>query len=230
MEIPSMFDQISRKYDIANRVLSLGMDTLWRKKALKEAFKHLPAKKIDMLDIACGTGDMLTTAKEIFKDRLNLGVGLDPSLKMVERAKSKCRNLNFHLVLGTAENLPFKENSFDLITVAFGVRNFKNRQKGLKEIYRTLKEGGILTILEFSPPSNGNFLEKLSWFYTKRIVPLLGGVITGNKEAYSYLSNSIERFPTSENLSKELKHIGFQVLVVKKLFPPITVLYVGRKN
>ena len=220
------FSRIADRYDLANRILSFGLDILWRKTLLRE-LKSLNPSPDRFLDIACGSGDILRFAKEFFPKGVRF-FGLDPCGKMLDIAQKRVGKYCC-LVRGKAENLPFKSGVFDIITVAFGVRNFEDRKKGLREIFRTLKGGGILGILEFSPPENGNSLEHLGWYYTKRVVPLLGGLITGNREAYNYLASSIERFPIPQKLLKELEKIGFKPLRVRKFKPSPAVLYILQK-
>ncbi len=226
MKVPLMFDLIARRYDLANHIISLGMHLSWKKKALRESMKFLERKVFNALDIACGTGDLLALAKEILP-KGSLLVGLDPSKEMLGRAVQ--RGIDTPFIRGAAEFLPFKGNTFDLITISFGVRNFENRKKAFKEIFRVLKPKGVLTILEFSKPDNGNLLQNLSWCYTKHLVPVLGGIISGNKQPYEYLATSIEHFPLPVGLTEELENEGFEKLKVKRLFPPITVLYIFRK-
>ncbi len=227
MKIPSMFDAIARRYDLANNVISLGLHRFWKKKALRESARYLKGGSVRMLDIACGTGDLLQLA-ERYIPRLKLKVGLDPSFNMLALACAE-RGENL-LVKGKAERLPFFPETFDLITVSFGVRNFENRRRALEEIRRVLKVGGIFTVLEFSKPEGDGVIQKLGWFYTEKLVPLLGGLISGNREAYDYLVGSIEAFPTPRGLVEEVGKVGFRTLKVERLFPPVTVLYIFEKT
>ena len=220
------FSRIAPRYDLANRVLSLGLDLLWRKKLVERLVKLKPTPQ-RFLDIACGSGDILRLALKSFPKGV-LFIGLDPCGEMLDIAQRRLSK-NVFLLKGRAENLPFKGESFDIATVAFGVRNFADRKRGLDEIYRTLRGGGVLGILEFSPPSNGNIFEHLGWWYTKRVVPLLGGLITGDREAYGYLASSIERFPTAEKFLSELEGVGFRPLKVERLTPSPAVLYILKK-
>ncbi len=228
MNIPFMFDSIAKYYDIANHLTSFGTHLIWKKKMVKESFKFLPNSVEKMLDIACGTGDIIAFAEKI-KPSIEF-FGIDPSLEMLKKAQTR---LNFvkklFLIRGFAENLPFKGEQFDLITVSFGVRNFSNRRKGFEEIFKVLKPKGVLSILEFSKPDNGDLLQNLSWLYTKKIVPIVGSVLTQQPEAYKYLVQSIERFPLPFQLIHEVESVGFLPLKVKRLFPPIAVLYIFKK-
>lgn len=205
-QVTQMFDTISGKYDNLNRVISFGIDIKWRKKVLKLVSEKSPEK---ILDIATGTGDLAilmtnTSAKEI--------TGLDISEGMLDvgRKKVKEKNLDtkIKMVLGDSENLPFDDNYFDAITVAFGVRNFENLEKGLSEIFRTLKPNGIFVILETSVPTKFPFKQGYN-FYTKYILPAIGKLFSKDKSAYSYLSESAAVFPHGEKLNNILREIGF---------------------
>jgi len=223
-----MFDQIANRYDIANHLLSFGTHLLWKKQLVKEAFNKNPLKVEKMLDIACGTGDILELANRNHPSVVK--VGLDPSSEMLKKARQRFKDVeHVYLIRGNAENLPFKGESFELITVSFGVRNFQNRKKAFENIFRTLKRGGIFAILEFAKPDNGNLLQHAAWCYTKNFVPFAGALITNQKEAYQYLVKSIERFPLPNKLLLELKEVGFSTLMVKRVFPPIAVLYILQK-
>ena len=222
-----LFSRIAERYDLANRLLSLGLDILWRKRLLSEVANTKPDLN-NLLDIACGTGDVLVLAQKTFSEKVAL-TGLDPCLNMLKRAQKKLGK-RAKLVRGIAEELPFKGEKFDAITVAFGVRNFSNRLKGLKEIRRVLKPRGVLGVLEFSPPDNGNLLSHLGWFYTEKVVPRLGSFITGDCEAYAYLSSSISKFPTPKTFTREVENIGFETVKVVKFLPSPTVLYIFVKQ
>ncbi len=225
MKIPSMFDAIARRYDLANAIISLGMHKSWKRKAVREGIGRLGRDEFDMLDIACGTGDLLEIAKELAGGGKK--IGLDPSFNMLKECLKK---KNGHpLVRGKAESLPFGNETFDLITVSFGVRNFENRAEAFGEIRRVLKPKGIFVILEFAKPEGKGPIQHLSWFYTKRIVPHVGGLISGKREPYEYLAKSIERFPLPSDLTSEVERVGFKTEKVERLFPPITVLYIFRK-
>lgn len=228
MNIARIFDSIAKRYDITNHITSFGTHLLWKKVLVKESLYFLSSSHSKMLDIACGTGDIIAIAKKL-EPSLQI-FGIDPSLEMLKIAE--CR-LNFvrkpFLIKGFAENLPFEEGTFNLITVSFGVRNFSDRRKAFKEIFRVLEPKGVFSILEFSKPDNGNLIQNLSWFYTRKLVPILGGVLTHQQEAYKYLVHSIEDFPLPAQLTREVEEVGFSPLRVKRLFPPIAVLYIFRK-
>ena len=196
-QVTQMFDTISGNYDDLNRVISLGIDVKWRKKVVALVAEKNPE---NILDIATGTGDLAilmtkTSAKKI--------VGLDLSVGMLEVGKKKiaAQNLSdkIEMVVGDSENIPFPDNYFDAITVSFGIRNFETLEKGLAEIYRVLKPGGVFVILETSVPTKFPFKQGYS-FYTKMILPLIGKIFSKDKNAYGYLSTSAANFPFGEIL------------------------------
>ncbi|RZJ75099.1 MAG: bifunctional demethylmenaquinone methyltransferase/2-methoxy-6-polyprenyl-1,4-benzoquinol methylase UbiE [Flavobacterium sp.] len=205
-QVAQMFDTISGNYDGLNRVISFGIDVKWRKKVLKMVASKNPDR---ILDIATGTGDLAilmtqTGAKEI--------IGLDISEGMLEVGRKKISekklDSRISMVLGDSESLPFTDNYFDAITVAFGVRNFETLEKGLAEILRVLRPGGIFIILETSVPTKTPFKQGYS-FYTKNILPLIGRMFSKDKSAYAYLSESASVFPHGEMLNNILRKVGF---------------------
>lgn len=205
-QVTAMFDTISKEYDGLNRVISFGIDIKWRNKVVKLVDQ---AKPETILDIATGTGDL---AINLAKTEASKIVGLDISSGMLEIGKSKIKNRGLdqkiEMVLGDSEQMPFKENSFDAITVAFGVRNFEDLEQGLKDIYRVLKPGGTFVILETSVPTKTPYKQGYQ-FYTKAILPLIGRVFSKDKSAYQYLSESASVFPYGEALNNILRKIGF---------------------
>lgn len=205
-QVAQMFDTISGKYDGLNRVISFGIDVKWRKKVLKLVSDTNPET---VLDIATGTGDLAILMTQTGAKKIT---GLDISAGMLEVGRKKIaeRKLDnkIEMVLGDSENIPFEDNSFDAITVAFGVRNFENLEKGLSEILRVLKPGGIFVILETSVPTKTPYKQGYK-FYTKYILPLIGKVFSKDKSAYAYLSESASVFPHGEMLNNILRKIGF---------------------
>ncbi len=206
VQVTKMFDTISNEYDGLNRVISFGIDVKWRNKVVKMVAEKQPE---NILDIATGTGDLAislasTNAKEI--------IGLDISDGMLEvgRKKISSKNLNgiISMVIGDSEDLPFEDNTFDAITVAFGVRNFEHLEKGLAEILRVLKPNGIFVILETSVPTNPIYKAGYN-FHTKLIMPTIGKIFSKDKVAYNYLSESASVFPYGEALNNILRKIGF---------------------
>ncbi len=210
-EIVSMFDSIARSYDLVNRVLSLGVDKIWRKEAIRESFGFIDKKNIKILDVACGTGDMIKNWIK-FAKRFNKNVevkGLDPSREMLNIAKEKLPDIEF--IQGFATEIPFENETFDIISISFGIRNVLETQKAMDEFYRILKPKGILLILEFTKADKGNKLRECVDFYTKKFSPIIGGILSKNKEAYTYLPNSIERFYTRDKLCEMMEKSGFKI-------------------
>lgn len=205
-QVTKMFDTISKEYDSLNRVISFGIDIKWRKKVVNIVAKQNPNY---ILDIATGTGDL---AINLTKTKASKIIGLDISSGMLNIGKQKIVKKKLEniveMVLGDSENLPFNDSTFDAITVAFGVRNFENLEKGLFEILRVLKPNGIFVILETSVPTKTPFKQGYN-LYTKGIMPLIGKLFSKDKVAYSYLSESASVFPYGEALNNILHKIGF---------------------
>ena len=205
-QVRKMFDNISKEYDGLNRVISFGIDIKWRKKVVNIITKKKPQS---ILDIATGTGDLAINLIETNAEKI---VGLDISEGMLEVGKQKInkKNLNhtIEMIVGDSENLPFENASFDAITVAFGVRNFENLEKGLSEILRVLKPNGTFVILETSVPTKTPFKQGYN-IYTKYIMPTIGKLFSKDRSAYSYLSSSASVFPFGEALNNILRNIGF---------------------
>jgi demethylmenaquinone methyltransferase/2-methoxy-6-polyprenyl-1,4-benzoquinol methylase len=226
-QVAEMFNNISGKYDLLNRVLSVGIDIRWRKKTIKELASIKPQM---VLDVATGTGDLAITTYNILKPSKIIGV--DISSGMLEMGRTKIKNLGLEdvisLELGDSEELQFETDTFDAVTVAFGVRNFENLEKGLAELYRVTKPGGKIAILEFSKPQTFplNFLYN---FYFKYILPFIGKMISKDMSAYSYLPESVEKFPFGEAFLSKLKNAGFNNTQWKKLTFGISSIYIGVK-
>lgn len=205
-QVAKMFDTISGNYDGLNRVISFGIDQNWRKKVLQLVAAKNPKQ---ILDIATGTGDLAILLAKTNAEKI---IGLDISAGMLDvgRKKVTAKNLNnrIELILGDSENIPFGDNSFDAITVAFGVRNFETLDKGLSEILRVLRPNGIFVILETSNPVKTPFRQGY-FFYTKYILPLIGKFFSKDNSAYGYLSESASVFPYGEELNNILRKIGF---------------------
>ncbi|MCK0123617.1 bifunctional demethylmenaquinone methyltransferase/2-methoxy-6-polyprenyl-1,4-benzoquinol methylase UbiE [Gelidibacter sp. F2691] len=205
-QVAQMFDNISKEYDGLNRVISFGIDVKWRKKVV-DIVAQSKAKRI--LDIATGTGDLAINLAETEAEEI---IGLDISDGMLEVGRKKIADKNLSdkikMTLGDSENLPFDDNSFDAITVAFGVRNFENLEKGLSEILRVLKPHGTFVILETSVPTKSPFKQGYK-LYSKYILPTIGKVFSKDRSAYSYLSESASVFPYGQALNNILRQIGF---------------------
>ena len=204
-QVTKMFDTISEDYDGLNRVISFGIDIKWRKKVVNIVKEANPDT---ILDIATGTGDLAINLAETNASKI---VGLDISSGMLDIGKEKIKNKSLEskieMVLGDSENMPFDNNAFDAITVAFGVRNFETLENGLKEIYRVLKPHGVFVILETSMPDKAPYKQGYN-FYTKNILPLIGA-FSKDKSAYKYLCESASVFPYGEALNNILRKIGF---------------------
>lgn len=225
-QVTKMFDTISGNYDGLNRVISFGIDIKWRKRVVTIVSKNKPSK---ILDIATGTGDLAismvaTGAKEI--------IGLDISPGMLEVGKKKIEDKKLgniiKMVVGDSENLPFKDDTFDAITVAFGVRNFEDLKKGLKEIYRVLKPGGTFVVLETSVPTRTPFKQGYT-FYTKYILPAIGKLFSKDRSAYAYLSESAAAFPHGEQFNNILDKIGFIGIENKPQTFGVASIYIATK-
>tara|TARA_B110000091_G_scaffold174763_1_gene188935 strand:- start:6 stop:734 length:729 start_codon:yes stop_codon:yes gene_type:complete len=205
-QVAQMFDTISENYDELNRVISLGIDVKWRKKVVEIVGKKKPKQ---ILDIATGTGDLVLMMASLNPDRI---VGLDISAGMLEVGKRKIEKAKLsdkiEMIVGDSEEMPFNDNTFDAITVSFGVRNFANLDKGIKEIARVLKPTGVLVILETSNPTKFPFKQGYK-FYTNFILPIIGKIFSKDKVAYSYLSESANSFPFGEAFNNILQKNGF---------------------
>ncbi len=230
-KIVSMFDDIAGTYDVANRVLSMGIDKSWRNKACKLAYKYYGKKELGkIVDVACGTGDMITYwQKNALEEKVNLQeiVGIDPSVGMMDVAKKKLPEVQF--IEARATDLTLEDNSADIISISYGIRNVVERQKAFDEFARVLKPGGLMVILEFTKNKKENPIDYITDFYMNKILPILGGLISRNKEAYTYLPNSIDEFLTTTNLKKELNEAGLKPIYVKGFSMNISTLFIARK-
>lgn len=221
-----MFDNIAGTYDFINHLLSLGIDILWRKKAVRFLKQRSPK---NILDVATGTGDFAIEAVKLNPEKI---IGIDISPKMLKKAKEKIKKLHLEdeikFQLADSESLPFKDASFDAIIVGFGVRNFENLEKGLSEMYRVLDINGILIILEFSKPKNFP-IKNIFNFYFKNILPIVGKIISKDKAAYTYLPQSVQTFPDGKDFLDIMKKAGFNNLQETPLTFGIVSIYIGRK-
>lgn len=225
-QVAKMFNNIAAKYDLLNHTLSMGIDILWRKKAVRLLKKNQP---VNILDIATGTADF---AIENLGSGAHKVTGIDISQGMIDVgiAKIKKKGLanKIELLLADAENLPFPDDSFDAITVGFGVRNFANLKKGLNEMKRVLKPGGICLILEFSKPTKFP-IRSIYNLYFKNILPGIGKLISKDKVAYTYLPASVDAFPDGENFTNILSSVGYKDTKIIPLSFGIASIYQGIK-
>lgn len=227
-QVEEMFDNIAHSYDFLNHFFSLGIDILWRKKAIRILRKKKPET---LLDMATGTADFAIEAA-----RMKVGasriVGMDISQKMLDVGRKKIKEKGFEnlisLMQGDSEALPLPDNSFDAFTVAFGVRNFQHLDAGLKELYRVTKPGGTGMVLEFSRPRKFP-MKQFFGFYFKRVMPLLGKLVSKDHRAYSYLPESVAAFPDGEDFVAIMKNAGFTSVESMPLTGGIASLYIAIK-
>lgn len=225
-QVARMFDSISGNYDFLNHFLSLGIDIRWRKKAIKLLATDNPKR---ILDVATGTGDFAVETLKLNPEHV-IGVDISEGMLDVGRKKIKERGLEdkIDLRLADSENLPFEENKFDAVIVAFGVRNFENLEKGLAEMHRVLKPGGRVVVLEFSKPTAFP-LKQLYQFYFTSILPRIGKLISKDPAAYTYLPESVRAFPDGARFTGILNKVGFNKTECKPLTFGISSLYTGTK-
>lgn len=225
-EVAEMFNNISGKYDFLNHFLSLGIDKIWRKKAVK-MLKEIQPKRI--LDIATGTGDFAIESLKLNPEKI---VGVDISAGMLEKGREKMvkRKVD-HIIsmqLGDSEDLPFEDDHFDALTVGFGVRNFQNLEKGLAEMLRVVRPGGKLIILEFSQPKKFP-VKQYYKFHSKYIIPFFGRTISKDSNAYTYLPESVAAFPEGKNFEDILVKLGYKNVQSKLVGGGIATIYSGTK-
>jgi demethylmenaquinone methyltransferase/2-methoxy-6-polyprenyl-1,4-benzoquinol methylase len=225
-EVAEMFNNISAKYDFLNHFLSMGIDKLWRKKAVK-MLRSIQPKRI--LDIATGTGDFALESLALKPTEI---VGLDISAGMLEhgRVKMKKKGVDHIITMqqGDSEEIPYEDNYFDGLTVGFGVRNFENLEKGLGEMLRVVRPGGKLIILEFSKPKNFP-IKQLFSFYSNKIIPILGKSISKDSNAYTYLPESVAAFPEGKDFEAILAKVGYKDISATLVSGGIATIYAGTK-
>jgi demethylmenaquinone methyltransferase/2-methoxy-6-polyprenyl-1,4-benzoquinol methylase len=226
-QVADMFNNISKKYDLLNHVLSLGIDIVWRKKAVRLLKDDQPKL---ILDIATGTGDFAIEALALNPDKV-IGVDISEGMLAEGRKKLTKRKLDdrIELQLGDSEKLLFEENKFDAVIVSFGVRNFENLEKGLADMYRVLKPGGKTVIVEFSKPKKFPMKQAYN-FYFNYILPKIGKVVSKDNAAYTYLPESVQVFPDGKAFMEILEKVGFKNTRCKELTFGISSIYVGEKQ
>ena len=229
--VRSMFDEISPRYDFLNHFLSFGIDHIWRRRVVSEIRKRFceQLSSLQILDMATGTGDLAIAVARLHPAHID---GVDISKSMMEVGKRKILSkglgnvISFHE--GEAEKIPFEENSFDIVMVAFGVRNFEELKSGLQEMKRVMTPGGLMLILEFSHPA-GFPMKQLYSFYSKGIIPLFGRLISRHKQAYTYLPETVATFPSGDAFLSILGKLGLRKLRQIRLSGGIATLYCAEK-
>ena len=223
LRVENMFDRIAPKYDFFNRLFSLRIDLLWRKSLVKWMQSDDPKQ---ILDVATGTGELAIALWKNFRVKIT---AVDLSQEMLNLADKKIKELGADITIqkANAENLPFESNKFDAVSVGFGVRNFENLEKGLSELRRVVKENGNVYILEFSKMEG--VLSPLYNFYFRKVLPFLAKMISGEKEAYTYLPDSVQNFPCGERMKNILLDLRFSKVEYKKLSLGIVTIYKAKK-
>lgn len=225
-QVAEMFNNISKRYDLLNHVLSLGIDILWRKKAIKMLKPENPQL---ILDVATGTGDFAIEALALKPRKV---IGVDISAGMLEMGKKKITKMGLddkiELQMGDSEKLLFEDNKFDAVIVSFGVRNFEDLEAGLSDMHRVLKPGGTTVIVEFSKPEAFPFKQGYN-FYFKSILPLIGRLVSKDNSAYTYLPESVHQFPYGDEFLNILKKVGFKDAKCKPLTFGISSIYLAKK-
>ncbi len=220
--IREMFGHVAPRYDLLNHLLSFNIDRMWRARTVKRVKPILERPAARVLDLCCGTGDLAIALQRVSTSRV---LGSDFCHPMLTAARKK--GLANALFESDALNLPLAGASLDLVTVAFGFRNFANYEKGLAELRRVLRGGGMAAILEFSQPPNAAFAA-LYGFYSRHILPKLGGALSGSKDAYSYLPESVRKFPPAEELAEKMRTAGFVDVQFERMTFGIVALHLGR--
>ena len=220
--VRGMFGRIAGRYDLLNHLLSFNLDKRWRKRTIERVAEVIQREDARILDLCCGTGDVLFG---IEKRRNGTAFGSDFCHPMLVEAGKKVASPLFE---ADALALPMASESLDLITIAFGFRNLANYRKGLEELLRVLKPGGVVAILEFSQPNNRAFAAAYGFFSTQ-MLPFIGGLISGSRDAYSYLPESIRKFPTAEELSEEMRSAGFRRVEFERMTAGAVALHRGWK-
>ena len=230
-DIISMFNKIAKTYDLANRILSVGIDKIWRKKACNMAYDLYDKNHLDsIVDVACGTGDLMIDWKKFANSRaisIDKIVGVDPSVGMMEVGKTKIPDGVF--IEAGAEAMPLEDESADIISISYGIRNVVKRKEGMAEFARVLKPNGLMVILEFTKDEKTGILRTLKKFYMHNIMPIIGGLISGSREAYVYLPESIENFITTKQMCEELKEVGLEPIFVQGYSLDMSTTFIARK-
>jgi demethylmenaquinone methyltransferase / 2-methoxy-6-polyprenyl-1,4-benzoquinol methylase len=228
--VRDMFGRVAGRYDLLNHLLSFNLDKRWRARAVERVSSILEIPGARVLDLCCGTGDLLLALAAKLDSRRGSGtvLGSDFCHPMLVEAKRKIARRAIPLFEADALALPMRDGSLDLITVAFGFRNLANYEKGLEELLRVLKPGGVAAILEFSQPTNRAFAAVYG-FFSARVLPWVGGLISGSRDAYSYLPESIRKFPGAEDLASAMRRSGFTRVEFERMTGGAVALHLGWK-
>jgi demethylmenaquinone methyltransferase/2-methoxy-6-polyprenyl-1,4-benzoquinol methylase len=226
-QVREMFTGIAGRYDLLNHLLSGNTDVRWRRLVARRLQDVLHGPETVALDVACGTGDLSLTLREITGARV---VGTDFCRPMLTRAAAKAQqgNAPIPFIEGDALNLSFADNSFDAATIAFGLRNLADFERGLRELRRVLRVGGRIGVLEFSQPVIPGFRQAFQWYFTK-VLPRIGGLVSGSRGAYEYLPDSVSRFPNQKELKALMEMVGFTNVTYQNLTGGIAALHLGTK-
>ncbi len=225
-QVAEMFDNIAARYDLLNHLLSMGIDITWRKKAVRKLARTAPQT---LLDVATGTGDFAIEALSLKPGKIT-GIDISSEMLRVGRKKVEKKGVShiIELLQADSENLPFEDNSFDAVTVAFGVRNFENLEKGLREMCRVMKPGGQVAIIEFSHPETFP-VKQLYNFYFKTILPTIGKAVSKDSRAYTYLPESVDAFPYGKDFTDIMEKAGYKNPEINPLTFGIASLYIASK-
>jgi demethylmenaquinone methyltransferase / 2-methoxy-6-polyprenyl-1,4-benzoquinol methylase len=225
--VRGMFGRVARRYDLANHLLSFNLDRYWRARTVARVRHVLRAPGTRALDLCCGTGDLLLALEA---DRSGAVWGSDFCHPMLTSAAQKISRRGFRSRVFEADALeiPVRDASFDLVTVAFGFRNLANYRKGLNEMLRVLRPRGVAAILEFSQPPNPLFAGLYN-FYSRNVLPVVGGALSGSKDAYAYLPESVRKFPSAEELARQMRETGFSTVAFERITGGIVCLHLGEK-
>ncbi|OUT13024.1 bifunctional demethylmenaquinone methyltransferase/2-methoxy-6-polyprenyl-1,4-benzoquinol methylase [Campylobacter concisus] len=229
-KIVDMFNQIAPTYDVANRVLSLGVDVSWRKFACRYMLEIFKNKSINIVDVACGTGDMMGLWSEMAKEfgvEVKSLTGIDPSSGMLKEARAKFPNFKF--IEAYADNTTLTSGETQILSISYGIRNVVERKAALREFNRVLASDGYVVVLEFTKRQKKGLITSLRDFYLSKILPSIGGFISKNKEAYEYLPSSIENFLDAKSFCDELAEAGFEIELCKGFSMDISTLFIAKK-
>lgn len=225
--VREMFSGIAKRYDFLNHVLSANVDKRWRRRVRQQLEKELADENALILDVACGTGDLSIELQQHAKAKV-FGTDFCRPMLLIAAEKNAKYNTSIPYIEADGMNLAFADNCFDAVTIAFGLRNFSNWQAGLKEFHRILKPGGKLAVLEFSTPIIPGFKQLFNLYFTK-ILPRIGGAVSGSRGAYEYLPDSVSRFPDQKNLAQMMQEVGFDDVKYQNLTGGIAAIHTGIK-